>query len=105
MKSVSLNSFVMLFWFLSMPGKWSFIFLIVGSSISIRYYFAVQAFIPFAAANLKLAAMCIRSNMGDFLLSLGMGLIGFLYFWGWIVVVGTGAAVEVSENSQLLLLW
>ena len=92
-----LNTFFFLFWFLSSPGLWTLVFFVVGTAISIWYYFAVQVFIPFAAANLKLAAMGLRSNMKVFLVALGMGFVGFIYFLGWFLV-GSSVAEEAKTN-------
>ena len=92
-----LNMIFFLVWFLSSPGFWTLLFLLGGSFMSIWYYFNVQIFVPFAAANLKLAAMGIRHNVEVFLVSFGMGIIGCSYFFGWLFVASS-VAKEARAN-------
>jgi len=72
---------------ISFPGKWYVIIIsILWSCWSIWYYFAIQPFIPYAAAILKIATEGISRHWGMYTVSFASSMFSFVWLGCWIYV-------------------
>jgi len=87
--------------FFAFPNIWTILIGVGIVILNLWYIATVRIFIPFAAANLKLAAQAVSSNAGVYFLSFIMGFVGFSWFAFWSYTAnGVGLFEEDDTTSS-----
>ena len=99
--SMFLNITMLSMVFISFPNIFTLLLACICIMWNWWYVHAVQIFIPFAAANLKLATQAISTNAGVYVISFLFGILGLLWMSFWIYTVnGVGLFGTSSDDTQ-----
>lgn len=99
--SVTSNAALMCILCLSYPSVWTLLLAIGTIAYSIWYVFAVQPFIPFAAATLKLGLAGITANWGMYIVTIFLSALWCLWIAIWLYVAnGIGFFSDVSAIME-----
>ncbi len=85
--------------FFAFPNIWTILLGVGIVVLNLWYITTVRIFIPFAAANLKLATRAVSSNAGVYFLSFIMGFAGFAWFAFW-TYTANGVGLFDEDNSD-----
>ena len=95
--SLAMNTLIALAFIILVPSIIVIAIAIGFIAFNVWYVRQLMVFIPFAAANLKLASQAVSANSGMYLISFLFGLIGFVWlgFWSY-----TSSALGLFDESD-----
>jgi hypothetical protein len=84
------------------PRIWTFIVAVLLVAVNIWYFLAFYSFIPFAAANLKLAVQAVSSNFGIYFISFVLGLVGCIWTVFWTYTANGLGLFDTSDSDSTI---
>jgi hypothetical protein len=86
--------------FISYPSLWMLLFTVAIAAVFVWYVVAMEAFIPFAAAILKIAAKGVTQNWGVYMVSAVLAAGSLLWSLLWVYIAnGVGLFDDLASAS------